>query len=266
MIIFLLLTQYEAIWVRGRLGIRGALAEARRRLLRMGERRRHNRPISVVDDFRRRHLCLCPGRPRRRLTPSVLRRLLLYFLRETDAIINRNPRGYVMILHAATFGRSVASFLRRVYKLLGRAFKKNLRHMLILHPTYGLKTLVFLARPFVSKKVWSKVEYVATHQELMRCAALRGATYNAGCVRRGGHLMLPNVVYTLQNEPPPHPGYFGCPLPIQPIVANRVEVREIVWPSNDITSTCPVFVLNCIRVSTWPGLDHSGNFPHFCRR
>ena len=229
------------------------LAEARRADFSGWESAgRHNRPISVVgkttsgaDIF-----VFAPAVLGDAPTPSVLRRLLLYFLRETDAIINRNPRGYVMILHAATFGRSVASFLRRVYKLLGRAFKKNLRHMLILHPTYGLKTLVFLARPFVSKKVWSKVEYVATHQELMRCAALRGATYNAGCVRRGGHLMLPNVVYTLQNEPPPHPAiYFGCPLPIQPMVANGVESEgDRVAEQRDITSTCPVFVLDCIRV------------------
>ena len=66
---------------------------------------------------------------------NIQHRLLLYFLREAHAIIAGNPAGYVLVLHAATFGRAVASFLRRVYRLLGRAFKKNIRHLLILHPT-----------------------------------------------------------------------------------------------------------------------------------
>ncbi|KAH8349755.1 hypothetical protein KR084_005642, partial [Drosophila pseudotakahashii] len=57
-------------------------------------------------------------------------------------------------------------FLNRCYQLLDRRLRKSLKHMYLVHPTFWIKSLVWMARPFVSTKFWRKLVYVKSLEEL----------------------------------------------------------------------------------------------------
>lgn len=51
-------------------------------------------------------------------------------------------------------------WLISAYRNLSRPFRKNVRYILLVRPTGGLKTLVACVRPFVSAKAAKKVKKV----------------------------------------------------------------------------------------------------------
>lgn len=53
-----------------------------------------------------------------------------------------------------------AMWLISAYRNLSRPFRKNVRYILLVRPTGGLKTLVACIRPFVSAKAAKKVKKV----------------------------------------------------------------------------------------------------------
>ena len=51
-------------------------------------------------------------------------------------------------------------YLRQVYSQFDRKFKKNIKRLIIVHPTSWMKTIWMLFKPIISAKFGQKVTYV----------------------------------------------------------------------------------------------------------
>ena len=58
------------------------------------------------------------------------------------------------------------NWLLRVYKVLDRKFKKNLKALYLVHPSFFIKTVWQLFKPFISVKFGRKVTYCNSLTEL----------------------------------------------------------------------------------------------------
>jgi hypothetical protein len=79
----------------------------------------------------------------------VMDNLFLYCLTTLNALIAED---YVLVyLHGATHRNRVPSFkwIRRCYQMIDRRLRKNLKGLYVVHPTFLVKTLVTLCRPFI---------------------------------------------------------------------------------------------------------------------
>ncbi|XP_064545920.1 protein prune homolog 2 [Drosophila montana] len=96
----------------------------------------------------------------------VMDNLFLYVVKTLEQLVTDD---YVLIyLHGGSNRRNVPPFpwLKRCYQLLDRRLRKSLKHMYLVHPTFWIKSLVWMARPFVSTKFWRKLVYVKSLDEL----------------------------------------------------------------------------------------------------
>lgn len=109
--------------------------------------------------------CYLPDRSRRDYD-YVMDNLFLYVLVTLDQLVAED---YVLIyLHGATQRSNMPSFgwLKRCYQMIDRRLRKNLKGLYLVHPTFWLKTIVIMTRPFVSTKFSRKLQFVSTLQEL----------------------------------------------------------------------------------------------------
>ncbi|KAE8742694.1 hypothetical protein FOCC_FOCC011726 [Frankliniella occidentalis] len=80
----------------------------------------------------------------------VMDNLFLYVLTTLDQLITED---YVLIfLHGATRRSVIPTFpwIKRCYQLIDRRLRKTLQGLYIVHPTFWLKTLVVMTKPFIS--------------------------------------------------------------------------------------------------------------------
>lgn len=90
--------------------------------------------------------------------------LFLFFLSVLDPIVERE---YVLVyVHLTESSRPQLAWMRKVYSLFQRKWKKNLKHLFIVYPTFWVKTIFRVFRPFVSAKFWSKLIYVDDPKKL----------------------------------------------------------------------------------------------------
>ncbi|KAM9294644.1 bcl-2/adenovirus E1B 19 kDa-interacting protein 2-like protein [Gastrophryne carolinensis] len=64
-------------------------------------------------------------------------------------------------------------WIKRCYQATGRRLKKNLKSVLIVHPTWYIKALLAIVRPFISAKFVKKVKFVANLTDLSQLVTLR---------------------------------------------------------------------------------------------
>lgn len=92
--------------------------------------------------------------------------LLLYIIYTLDQIVEND---YVVAYFAASqssTNRPPFAWLRKVYRIFDRKYKKNLKHLYIVQPTTWLKMTLRFLSAFVSKKVWQKVQYLQSFQDI----------------------------------------------------------------------------------------------------
>lgn len=92
-------------------------------------------------------------------TPESLHRVLLYIIKTLDPIVEQDFN--LIYFHTNIQSRNKPSFswLREVYSIFNRKYKKNMKRVFIVHPTFWVRTVLAFARLFVSRKVWRKVHY-----------------------------------------------------------------------------------------------------------
>ncbi|XP_049271601.1 uncharacterized protein LOC119394114 isoform X2 [Rhipicephalus sanguineus] len=109
--------------------------------------------------------CHLPDRCRRDYD-YVMDNLFLYVLSTLDQLV---VESYVLIyLHGATERSKMPSFgwLKRCYQMIDRRLRKNLKGLYLVHPTFWLKTIVIMTRPFISSKFSRKLRFVYSLEEL----------------------------------------------------------------------------------------------------
>ena len=86
-----------------------------------------------------------------------LNRLFLYCIRTLDPVVERD---YVLVYLAANqsaANRPSFKWMRRVYSVFNRKYKKNLKRLYIIKPSHWIKLMLTCFKPFVSGKFWAKV-------------------------------------------------------------------------------------------------------------
>nr|CAD7393810.1 unnamed protein product [Timema cristinae] len=106
----------------------------------------------------------------------VMDNLFLYVLTTLDELITDD---YVLVyLHGATSRGCMPTFswLKRCYQMIDRRLRKNLKGLYLVHPTFWLKTIVVMTRPFISSKFSRKLSFVETLGELGEILPLEQAS------------------------------------------------------------------------------------------
>ncbi|XP_037279179.2 uncharacterized protein LOC119172245 isoform X2 [Rhipicephalus microplus] len=130
--------------------------------------------------------CHLPDRCRRDYD-YVMDNLFLYVLSTLDELV---VDSYVLIyLHGATERSKMPSFgwLKRCYQMIDRRLRKNLKGLYLVHPTFWLKTIVIMTRPFISSKFSRKLRFVYSLEELSWVVPL-------------DHVCIPDKVKQLEFE------------------------------------------------------------------
>jgi len=114
-------------------------------------------------------------------------RVWLYMISVMDDVV-KVP--YVVVyLHtlASAESRPELSWMKRVYHAMPRRYKKNIKALYCVHPSFFLKVYSLAARPLVSHKFWKKLTYVSRLTELYSFF-------------EPTQLMLPNFVFKHDRE------------------------------------------------------------------
>ncbi|NP_001016591.1 bcl-2/adenovirus E1B 19 kDa-interacting protein 2-like protein [Xenopus tropicalis] len=96
----------------------------------------------------------------------VLNNLFRYIIGTLDLMVADD---YMLVyLNGATPRCKIPpiSWIKRCYQATGRRLKKNLKSVLILHPTWYVKALLAITRPFISSKFWKKVKFMSSIEDL----------------------------------------------------------------------------------------------------
>ncbi|KAL4216753.1 Protein prune 2 [Mactra antiquata] len=109
--------------------------------------------------------CYLPDRSRRDYH-YVMDNLFLYVISTLELLVAEDYM--IVYFHGATPRRQMPSFswLKRCYQMIDRRLRKNLKGLLMVHPTLWLKTVVLMTKPFISSKFSSKLRFVKTLKEL----------------------------------------------------------------------------------------------------
>ncbi|XP_050422914.1 protein prune homolog 2-like isoform X1 [Adelges cooleyi] len=106
----------------------------------------------------------------------VMNNLFAYVISTLDQLVTED---YVLVyLQGGTSKDCVPSFswLKRCYKMIDRKLRKNLKFLYMVHPTFWLKTLVLMIKPFVSSKFGNKIHFVNSLDELYESVPVERAS------------------------------------------------------------------------------------------
>ncbi|CAD5112236.1 DgyrCDS1465 [Dimorphilus gyrociliatus] len=109
--------------------------------------------------------CYLPDK-RRKDYNYVMDNLFLYVVSTLELLVVEDYM--IIFFHGATPKYKMPSlvWLKKCYDMIDRRLKKNLKRLLIVHPTIWLKTLMLMMKPFISSKFRNKVDYVKNLKEL----------------------------------------------------------------------------------------------------
>ncbi|XP_024131502.1 protein prune homolog 2 isoform X1 [Oryzias melastigma] len=96
----------------------------------------------------------------------VMENLFLYVISTLELMVAEDYM--IVYLNGATPHRRMPGFtwMKRCYQMIDRRLKKNLKMFIIVHPSWFIRTLLGITRPFISSKFSSKIKYVGTLREL----------------------------------------------------------------------------------------------------
>eukprot|EP01114_Cavostelium_apophysatum_P016541 TRINITY_DN4728_c0_g1_i1.p1 TRINITY_DN4728_c0_g1~~TRINITY_DN4728_c0_g1_i1.p1 ORF type:complete len:615 (+),score=174.42 TRINITY_DN4728_c0_g1_i1:70-1914(+) len=87
-------------------------------------------------------------------------RLLLYVISVMDSIVKSDYSIVFVQTNGSSANRPSFAWLRKCYRMFSRNYKKNLKSLYIVHPTFWTRTMAKCFKPFISSKFWQKLKYV----------------------------------------------------------------------------------------------------------
>lgn len=133
---------------------------------------------------------LSPGMLQAAESPSSSSSLDIAALAMVQAMdaVTRGPFAMLICHNGSDFlGTGNYSWLQSAYGWLPRRYKKNMKRLWILHPTFTLRAIFAVVSPFISSKFWKKLQYLHTCDEAAAVATPEG-------------LVLPRDVLALAGE------------------------------------------------------------------
>ncbi|KAG5286558.1 hypothetical protein AALO_G00016210 [Alosa alosa] len=96
----------------------------------------------------------------------IMENLFLYVISSLEMLVAED---YMIIyLNGATPRRKMPgiNWLKRCYQMIDRRLRKNLKCLIIAHPSWFIRTVLAVSRPFISVKFMEKIRYVQSLEEL----------------------------------------------------------------------------------------------------
>ncbi|XP_061549559.1 caytaxin-like isoform X3 [Phycodurus eques] len=96
----------------------------------------------------------------------IMENLFLYVVSSLELLVADDYM--IVYLNGATPRRKMPGigWLKKCYQMIDRKLRKNLKCLIIVHPTWFIRTILAISRPFISVKFLDKVRYVHTLDEL----------------------------------------------------------------------------------------------------
>eukprot|EP01028_Stygiella_incarcerata_P001263 TRINITY_DN1203_c1_g2_i4.p1 TRINITY_DN1203_c1_g2~~TRINITY_DN1203_c1_g2_i4.p1 ORF type:complete len:509 (-),score=128.13 TRINITY_DN1203_c1_g2_i4:154-1680(-) len=94
--------------------------------------------------------------------------VLLFIIKTLHTVVDRDYVAVLFQSESTAANRPAFGWMKNAYKVLNRPYKKNMKALYIVHPTFWTKFVLGLCRPFISKKFWKKVQYVNQVSDLFK--------------------------------------------------------------------------------------------------
>ncbi|XP_048074291.1 protein prune homolog 2 isoform X4 [Ursus arctos] len=96
----------------------------------------------------------------------VMENLFLYVISTLELMVAEDYM--IVYLNGATPRRKMPGlgWMKRCYQMIDRRLRKNLKSFIIVHPSWFIRTILAVTRPFISSKFSSKIKYVNSLAEL----------------------------------------------------------------------------------------------------
>ncbi|XP_041042328.1 protein prune homolog 2-like isoform X1 [Carcharodon carcharias] len=117
----------------------------------------------------------------------IMENLFLYVISTLELLVAED---YMIIyLNGATPRRKMPGFnwMKRCYQMIDRRLRKNLKSFIIVHPSWFIRTILAVTRPFISSKFSSKVRYVSSLAELEELIPMQ-------------HVQIPETIRKYEEE------------------------------------------------------------------
>uniref|UniRef100_A0A8D2JFZ3 ATCAY kinesin light chain interacting caytaxin n=1 Tax=Varanus komodoensis TaxID=61221 RepID=A0A8D2JFZ3_VARKO len=98
----------------------------------------------------------------------IMENLFLYVISSLELLVAEDYM--IVYLNGATPRRRMPGigWLKKCYQMIDRRLRKNLKALIIVHPSWFIRTVLAISRPFISVKFISKIQYIHTLEELAR--------------------------------------------------------------------------------------------------
>uniref|UniRef100_A0A8C4DZH9 ATCAY kinesin light chain interacting caytaxin b n=1 Tax=Dicentrarchus labrax TaxID=13489 RepID=A0A8C4DZH9_DICLA len=117
----------------------------------------------------------------------IMENLFLYVVSSLELLVAEDYM--IVYMNGATPRRKMPgiSWLKRCYQMIDRKLRKNLKCLIIAHPTWFIRTVLAISRPFISVKFMDKIRYVHTLEELSQIIPME-------------HVQIPECVLQYDDE------------------------------------------------------------------
>ncbi|XP_060038018.1 caytaxin [Erinaceus europaeus] len=117
----------------------------------------------------------------------IMENLFLYVISSLELLVAEDYM--IVYLNGATPRRKMPgiSWLKKCYQMIDRRLRKNLKSLIIVHPSWFIRTVLAISRPFISVKFISKVQYVHSLEDLERLIPM-------------DHVQIPDCVLQFDEE------------------------------------------------------------------
>lgn len=97
---------------------------------------------------------------------EIMENLFLYVISTLELMVAEDYM--IVYLNGATPHRRMPGlgWLKKCYQMIDRRLRKNLKSFIILHPSWFIRTVLAITKPFISAKFSSKIKYVNSLDEL----------------------------------------------------------------------------------------------------
>lgn len=96
----------------------------------------------------------------------IMDNLFLYIVSTLDLLVAEEYK--IVFFNGGCKRRNVPSFtwMKRCYKMIHRRLRKNLKELLVVHPSFFMRALITFFRPFISSKFSRKLRLISSLKEL----------------------------------------------------------------------------------------------------
>ncbi|XP_058019716.1 caytaxin [Ahaetulla prasina] len=117
----------------------------------------------------------------------IMENLFLYVISSLELLVAEDYM--IVYLNGATPRRRMPGigWLKKCYQMIDRRLRKNLKALIIVHPSWFIRTVLAISRPFISVKFISKIQYVHTLEELAHTIPME-------------HVQIPDCILQFEEE------------------------------------------------------------------